>query len=66
MPIDPQGLDFDLVRKVVDKPQRTAFVDFDIYWNGVKRGTFTLSLDAKDQSKATTDFAYSLNYIPAA
>lgn len=66
MAVDPVGLDFDVVGKTLDKPNRKATVVFDVYFNGVKRGQFTLILDAGDISKATTDFAYKLGYVPGA
>lgn len=64
MAVDPVGLDFTLDSKVVDKPNRTATITGSIYWNGVKRATFTLVIDASDTSKATTDFGYKLQMIP--
>lgn len=62
--VDPIGLDFTLDSKTVDKPNRTAEIRGSIYWNGVKKATFTLTLDAKDQSKAVGDFGYGFQLTP--
>ena len=64
MAVDPQGLDFTLDSKTVNKAARTAVVVGSVYWNGVKRATFTLTLDAADTSKNISDFAYGFQMTP--
>lgn len=64
MPIDPVGLDLQVESKQLDKPNRTATITASLWWNGVKKATFTMVLDAKDQSKAVDSFSVTTNVVP--